>query len=137
MNYLIYVERSAENLQFFLWHRDYVKRFHTAGTSDLTLAPEWTKAMEDEVSVRIQKENTDKARNEVKTVSILKSTDFEKTSETAVSTIEGTGNNPFHTPPMTPGDQESMYPASNAQTYRSQASEAFTAAGARLPCRPS
>lgn len=28
MDYLVYVAHDAENLQFFLWYRDYVKRFH-------------------------------------------------------------------------------------------------------------
>ena len=42
MNYLVYIEYSAENLQFFLWYRDYVKRFNELPRSERTLAPEWT-----------------------------------------------------------------------------------------------
>lgn len=42
MNYLLYVEYAAENLQFYLWHQDYVKRFQAASSSDMALSPEST-----------------------------------------------------------------------------------------------
>ena len=42
MNYLIYIEHAAENLQFFLWYRDYVKRFDAMPASERALAPVWT-----------------------------------------------------------------------------------------------
>ncbi|KAL2147055.1 hypothetical protein VTI28DRAFT_937 [Corynascus sepedonium] len=60
MNYLLHVERSAENLQFFLWHRDYERRFSAAKTADLSLAPEWTQAMEDDTIVRLKKDHAEK-----------------------------------------------------------------------------
>jgi hypothetical protein len=138
MNYLVYVEHSAENLQFYLWHQDYVKRFKAATTSDLVLAPEWTKAMEDEVAVKLQKEATEKLRQEEAGASeIFKGTDFEK-KHGDTSPADG---NPFSTPPQTAasnGDGDSTYAPStqpsNARTYRSQASDAFAAAGAKTPC---
>ena len=39
MNYLIYIEHAAENLQFFLWYRDYVKRFMALPENQRALAP--------------------------------------------------------------------------------------------------
>lgn len=42
MNYLKYIELAAENLQFYLWVRDYTKRFNNLPASDRALAPEWT-----------------------------------------------------------------------------------------------
>ncbi|EKG18046.1 Regulator of G protein signaling superfamily [Macrophomina phaseolina MS6] len=42
LNYLKYIELSAENLQFYLWYRDYVKRFEALPESEKTLSPEWT-----------------------------------------------------------------------------------------------
>ncbi|KAL1633037.1 hypothetical protein SLS56_003108 [Neofusicoccum ribis] len=42
LNYLKYIELSAENLQFFLWFRDYVKRFEVLPESEKGLSPEWT-----------------------------------------------------------------------------------------------
>ncbi|OJD18471.1 hypothetical protein AJ78_01527 [Emergomyces pasteurianus Ep9510] len=41
MNYLIYVERNAENLQFFLWYRDYSRRFASMDERQRKLSPEW------------------------------------------------------------------------------------------------
>ncbi|KAK2829840.1 hypothetical protein FQN49_007207 [Arthroderma sp. PD_2] len=42
MNYLIYVERAAENLQFYLWYRDYIQRFAALSESHWALSPPWT-----------------------------------------------------------------------------------------------
>lgn len=42
MNYLKYIEFSAENLQFFLWFRDYCARFEQLPESEKALSPPWT-----------------------------------------------------------------------------------------------
>lgn len=41
MNYLLYIEHSAENLQFFLWYRDYLMRFANLPPSEKALSPLW------------------------------------------------------------------------------------------------
>ncbi len=90
MNYLIYVERSAENLQFLLWFRDYERRFADADTADLSLAPEWTQAMEDEVIARMKKNHADKVRKvPAEVVEIFKGTDFERGSSRKGSSVPG------------------------------------------------
>ncbi|KAM3541703.1 hypothetical protein ARSEF1564_005392 [Beauveria bassiana] len=136
MNYLIYIEHAAENLQFFLWYRDYAKRFADADTTDLHLSPEWTQTMEDEAVARIRKDNADKMRPEnAVAAELFKGTDFEKQGH------ETGSSNPFTTPTRISDDspdQASVYTASQApttavNTYRSQASEAFNAAGAKQP----
>ncbi|KAF0316808.1 hypothetical protein GQ607_015936 [Colletotrichum asianum] len=134
MNYLVYIELAAENLQFFLWHRDYTKRFQEAKTSDLALAPEWTTAQENEVLQRLFKDKSSRMRKKPGQ-EIFKGTDFEKTG-VAAAVVEDP--NPFGTPPHTPPqDQESVYTGSNgvsnADSYRSQASEAFATIGAKQP----
>ncbi|TDZ46843.1 hypothetical protein CTRI78_v008927 [Colletotrichum trifolii] len=133
MNYLIYVELAAENLQFFLWHRDYTKRFAEAKTSDLSLAPEWTQAQENDILQRLFKEKSSRMRKKPGQ-EIFKGTDFEKKGAAAAVIEDG---NPFSTPPRTPNDQESVYTGtngvSNADSYRSQASDAFAAVGAKQP----
>lgn len=131
MNYLIYIERSAENLQFFLWYRDYVKRFKEADTSDLSLAPEWTQAMEEDAVTRLQKEHADKMRRDPAGAEIFKGTDFEKRHGLTVLETK----DPFSTPPHTPGEEDSQYTGSNAFSYRSQANDAFSSAGAKIPCK--
>ncbi|KAK3671521.1 hypothetical protein LTR78_008620 [Recurvomyces mirabilis] len=42
MNYLKYIEHSAENLQFFLWYRAYCAKWDALPQSERALAPIWT-----------------------------------------------------------------------------------------------
>ncbi|OTB02881.1 hypothetical protein M426DRAFT_264132 [Hypoxylon sp. CI-4A] len=131
MNYLIYVEHSAENLQFFLWYRDYVKRFDSAKTSDVQLSPEWTQAMEDEAAAKIQKDAVDKMRKKPKAADIFKGTDFEKGPLEVVQE----NRDPFSTPPSTPSvrDGSSFLSDSQISGHRSQSRDIFGATGARQP----
>lgn len=132
MNYLIYIEHSAENLQFFLWQRDYTKRFQDAQASDKSLAPEWTQDLEDEALARIKKEAADNMRKEPQAAEIFKGTDFEKgAGEQAID-----NRDPFDTPPRTPGGDDASTVGSNSQATasRSQAHDTFAAAGAKQPC---
>ncbi|KAL2116866.1 hypothetical protein VTJ04DRAFT_9034 [Mycothermus thermophilus] len=41
MDYLVYIERSAENLQFFLWYIDYVQRWSSLLPRQKALSPPW------------------------------------------------------------------------------------------------
>lgn len=41
MDYMIYVTHDAEILQFYLWYRDYCKRFDLLRPSDRALSPVW------------------------------------------------------------------------------------------------
>lgn len=138
MNYLVYVEHAAENLQFWLWYKDYAKRFNAAATADVGLAPVWTQSMQDDVVARIRKEYAEKRRPEPQAAKIFKGTDFEK------QTGEGNGSNPFSTPPHTPHktseDKSSVctaaksMPSSVQPTHKLQAASAFAAAGPKQPC---
>ena len=40
MDYLLYVEHSAESLQFYLWYKDYVRRWRTLPSGQKYLSPE-------------------------------------------------------------------------------------------------
>jgi hypothetical protein len=40
MDYLVYVEHSAENLQFYIWYQDYVRRWNLLSASQRALSPE-------------------------------------------------------------------------------------------------
>ncbi|PTB45292.1 uncharacterized protein TrAFT101_000751 [Trichoderma asperellum] len=142
MNYLIYVEHAAENLQFYLWYRNYEKRFGEANTSDINLSPQWTQAMEDEAMAKVRREQAEKMKKEpAVAVAIFKGTDFEKNAETNRS-------NPFNTPPRSANgvsDNDSAWDGvtiNNASNNMLSAShctsctpvaEAFQAAGAMVP----
>ncbi|KAK1252608.1 hypothetical protein MKX08_003795 [Trichoderma sp. CBMAI-0020] len=141
MNYLIYVEHAAENLQFYLWYKDYEKRFGEANVSDISLSPEWTQAMEDEAMAKVRREQAEKMKKEpAAAVALFKGTDFEKNAESKRS-------NPFNTPPRSANgtsDNDSAWDGATINaannmlsvshgTSRSQVAEAFHAAGAMAP----
>lgn len=147
MNYLIYVEHSAENLQFYLWHQDFASRFASASTRDKALAAEWTQEMQDEAVSKLRKGNAGKNRPEGPAADIFKGTDFEKHPQELIApkpigSSSNSRSDPFLTPPGTADShQDSMGsmprgPASTlSPSYMSEASEAFQAVGAKQPCR--
>ncbi|KAI9809111.1 MAG: hypothetical protein M1825_002400 [Sarcosagium campestre] len=104
MNYLLYIERAAENLQFFLWFRDYSKRFDETPASERALAPEWT--AEQAAAAADLAQNLASARKtklSPEAAAMLKGTDFAPVPK--VPTADSRAN-PFNTPPETPGDEK-------------------------------
>lgn len=95
MNFLKYIELSAENLQFYLWFRDYSKRFSELPKSEKVLSPEWTsdKANHSDTKTGPKLMNAEAA-------AILKGTDF--ASDARINESDKSGSNPFFTPPRTP-----------------------------------
>lgn len=143
MNYLIYIEHSAENLQFYMWFQDYSSRFNAASTKDTELAPEWTQEMQDDLVSKIRRDNVGKLRPVAAAAEIFKGTDFEKHPQELVppKPIGADGSDPFRTPPGTSDSGMSMGGSANvaastlAASYKSQAADAFHAAGAKQPCK--
>ncbi|KAI9813553.1 MAG: hypothetical protein M1832_006284 [Thelocarpon impressellum] len=88
MNYLVYIERAAENLQFFLWYRDYCKRFDATPEGERVLAKEWTAAMAEAAAQTAQTLATGQAQISTEAAAVLKGTDF-----------AGANKDPFKTPP--------------------------------------
>ncbi|KAG4031802.1 hypothetical protein MFRU_008g01610 [Monilinia fructicola] len=41
MDFLVYIEHDAENLQFYLWYKDYVRRFEALPDHEKKLSQEW------------------------------------------------------------------------------------------------
>jgi hypothetical protein len=41
MDYLVYITHDTENLQFFLWYRDYTKRFNALDDVERMFSPAW------------------------------------------------------------------------------------------------
>lgn len=96
MNYLKYIEHSAENLQFFLWLRAYAQKFNALPEAERGLSPEWTAA-------HVQTEPISTAARKMKvsadTNAVLQGTGLE--TQPKASENE---KNPFHTPPTTPSE---------------------------------
>ncbi|GBF61470.1 hypothetical protein TMEN_3969 [Trichophyton mentagrophytes] len=61
MNYLLYVERAAENLQFYLWYQDYIQRFAALSESQWALSPPWTEEQRKRV-IRLNNQSKERAK---------------------------------------------------------------------------
>lgn len=151
MNFLLYVENSAENLQFYLWFRDYEKRFDQLPENEKKLSPTWipeqskpkiapARATDPDMTV----EEKRAANHEVNAA--IKGTDFD--SKVRLTVVE-TGHNPFNTPPRTPtGDADSLAPSTvcwnedsltlksgAGTTHTKKSADAFEAAKTFQPCQ--
>lgn len=151
MNYLMYIEHAAENLQFFLWYQDYVKRFSELPPHERALATEWTLEQAEAEVQAMQVRRATKQQVSQETAAVFKSTDF---GAPVASVVEIKGN-PFNTPPRTPQgekpgqDRFSRAPSERAfsdygstivnsttgSTYKQKAAGAFEGADVKLqPC---
>jgi hypothetical protein len=147
MNYLLFVEHAPENLQFFLWVRDYAKRFDEMISSDKSLSPEWTQSQQD-AAVQLAREQLIAAKGFRKepAKALFSGTDFEKTQICVAEPKD-----PFSTPPRTADENfmgngnffdstkassdENSYHASSGLSAKQLAGEAFTSAGLKEPCK--
>ncbi|PSN63554.1 hypothetical protein BS50DRAFT_83438 [Corynespora cassiicola Philippines] len=122
MNYLKYIELAAENLQFFLWYRDYAKRFDELPDKEKALSPTW---VDDGTDADAQPRPK---RVSPETNAIFQGTDF--ADQVKASDPEKT-NNPFFTPPHTPNSDVEQ--ARNAGlSYESDAGSLTTGGGGRI-----
>ena len=144
LNYLKYIEHSAENLQFYLWFQDYSARFEQLPAGERALAQEWshTKAETDAVGNTSTAKVSKQAKEHVKDA--LKDTDFaDGKPKPAVDSAD-----PFDTPDKTPSLEEkrdglSEYGSSSGNgtttttsaEHRFMADHAFDEAGMKWqPC---
>lgn len=95
MNYLKYIERSAENLQFFLWLRAYSQKFNELPEAERQLSPEWT-LTELETAQAAAQSQARKMKISADTAAVLKDTGLEYRP-----TVTETERDPFDTPPRT------------------------------------
>lgn len=141
MNYLKYIEHSAENLQFFLWYRDYSSRWQTLKESETSLAPIWTTTAEADTTISPARPK----RVAPQIAEVLKDTDFADTPRLASDKAD-----PFYTPPKSDSFEERRDVASDyastltdektllsssGTSHRAAAEQAFDDAGIKWkPC---
>lgn len=144
MDFLRYIEYDAENLQFYLWYRDYCKRFAELPQHEQNLAPEWTTEQALAEKTIAEKEKLPKKMSGA-AAAVLKGTDFDPSLKLG---IPEAAPNPFNTPPRTPSatDHDSMAPSTvgfseDGTTLRTgttnhsrRAEAAFDEAGTLQPC---
>ncbi|KAI6378054.1 hypothetical protein MCOR25_002300 [Pyricularia grisea] len=72
MDYLIYIEHNAENLQFFLWYSDYVQRWSRLSRRQKSASPPWNTDCEEETQgIRTSPLAAHKRANSEKMANIL------------------------------------------------------------------
>lgn len=94
MNFLKYIELSAENLQFYLWFRDYSKRFDELPEAEQVLSPKW----HGDMSMQMEMKPANKPTN-AEAAAMLEGSDF---ANVYTPPSQKVGRNPFFTPPLTP-----------------------------------
>jgi hypothetical protein len=150
VKYMIYVERGAEHLQFFLWHKDYSERFAKLPESEKVLSPEYKRpAVAAELLARPKLTKSGPRADKTAVRVIEKAFDaVEKEQKSPGLVPPSPGwSNPFNTPPSTADDASSRYggtltPFDSAHAinlgnidHKNVAAEAFEDANVKLqPC---
>jgi len=95
MQYLLYVEHAAENLQFYLWLRDYTERFNALSENEKALSPP---VPVNPLDPRLGPKSGPRPSN---SVTKFLSSAFSSPSQ-QLAAPNPTMANPFTTPPRTP-----------------------------------
>ena len=118
MDYLIYVEHGAENLQFYLWYKDYSIRFNDLPESEKVLSPPYSGASDGPEVAKppavLQKPNPNVPQF-FKPNSGKDEQDQETHHLVSMSSMQTMRTDPFSTPPATPND--SMFPGSSVTPF--------------------
>jgi hypothetical protein len=138
MNYLRYIEHSAENLQFYLWFKDFEARWEKLPESEKALAQSWTtEHAETEISAPARPR-----RVNPQVAAVFKGTDFADGPPKSTDKVD-----PFDTPHKSSvedkRDMMSDYDSSmdnektmaSSQIHSMAAAQAFDEAGMKWkPC---
>ncbi|KAL1304723.1 hypothetical protein AAFC00_003670 [Neodothiora populina] len=101
MNYMKYIEHDAENLQFFLWYRDYCQRFERLPASEQVLSPAWTSSQADADAQAVQATRSKKVDPLI--ASVLRDTEF---GDGIAQPVNHEKRDPFHDQSTTPSSEE-------------------------------
>jgi hypothetical protein len=147
LNYLKYHERAAENLQFFLWYQDYVKRFNEMPASERALAPEWTEAHAETERKEYRQQLRAKGPQNAVAQELFKNSDFEEKAVVNES-VDTSNLTPFDNP--TPSEDVTRTLSSDSKDrpissvagmksfvsgYSQKAESAFEESGLNKPCK--
>jgi hypothetical protein len=76
----VYVEYNAHNLWFFLWYKDYVRRFDPLPGKEKVLAPEWIPETKDLPDLSNNPEDGEKKKTKRNTLAASMEIGYESTS---------------------------------------------------------
>ena len=126
MDYLKFVARDAENLQFYLWLKDYTERFNALKPSEQALSPPWEQTDEEKkVEDQVTRKSKKVLSGEVKTMNFDSLDDMEKGNKNAISLKELRHHQSvatFSEPPTSPIATASDYESFISRSIRSQKS---------------
>ena len=124
MDYLKFVARDAENLQFYLWLKDYTERFNALKPSEQALSPAWEQTDEEKkAEEQVTRKSKKVLSGEVKNMDFDNLNDVEKGSKNIVSLKELKRHQSvatFSEPPMSPVATASDYESFISRSIRSQ-----------------
>ena len=140
MNYLVYIEFAAENLQFYLWFRDYVRRFNALPENEKILAQPVDLEKQNFEGVASPKSPRFPKGLSKEVASVLSGTDFatpSATSEKNINPFEGAEIPDETNSARSPwGDDDSTIGSSKKTNHRALAANAFDAADVKVqPCK--
>jgi hypothetical protein len=139
LDYLVYVEYNAENLQFYLWYRDYVRRFDALPEKEKVLSPEWIPEVTDLPDLSNAQEKAEKKKTKRDTLATAMHTGYDSKTATFFD-----DESEFRTTPTSPGRHIPVMKG-NGSTIASSVSESMTTSTAKLtsqaglkwqPCMP-
>lgn len=70
LDYLLYVDQSAENLQFYLWMVDYCHRWKSIPEAERALSPKWHTSKSTQTSQEQQRQNPQEAKAPLNTLNL-------------------------------------------------------------------
>ncbi|KAF2458228.1 hypothetical protein BDY21DRAFT_215862 [Lineolata rhizophorae] len=139
MNYSMYIAHTPENLQFFLWCRDYEDRFNKLPESEKALAPEWVPSQADADNLASHAQRNPRVSPEAAAA-------FRGTGFAATPTASDSERiNPFSTPSQSPSvasrgydstdsaDLDSPFGAQQKVDHAKNAATTFESAGLMKP----
>jgi hypothetical protein len=144
MDFLKYIEHSAENLQFYMWFKDYVQRFESLPEREKMLSPEWTQAQE-EAEIAAYRSHRKQKSLSTEAHQILKSQELEPAKLSSGLETDPEKQDPFRDAHKNSSDKSSVdtdstrRPTTGMQSmrtaYSKTAESAFDDAGCKFqPC---
>ncbi|TID27624.1 regulator of G protein-like protein [Venturia nashicola] len=136
MDYLIYVAHDAETLQFYLWLKEYRKRYASLRREEQALSPEWQARPVEDRKLTQKKEGTGSSG----AFPVV-----DKESEMRMKDLSRAAKDVFDEPPMSPTatatDYESFITKSvdSQKTFQEHSDDANTAVGLKwqpFTCQP-
>lgn len=124
----MYVEHCPENLQFYIWNREYVKRFNQLDFEERLLAPEWTVIQQEKALTKISEQKK-------KTGNVTGYEDKETPMITMVSNPFEEVDSVLPWDSQTTGTGQASSQQTNAISYRRQADDVFQTVGLKRPSR--